>query len=201
MILLRTRPKVSIIDNFNRGNASNLGGAPWTQGGSGPGIGITSNATSWANGSLSDGTAWALHDTPLNNDAFYTKVSATNANSARDSRISAGTLPGYASGALLNWYSNAIYFARYTGSYGSTSDLVPVSSGISIGATDIEFYRLYDNGHWRYFVNIAGVNKVNYLDSSDLITVGPANRRVGFGQERSLSFNSGFITQFEARDI
>lgn len=189
---------INYTDAFTRANATTLG-TGWTQGGTGSGIGITSNATSWANGGGTDGEAWAIRNADCAGNNQYVEVVCTSASSARDSRLILHANTGLTQFAYLNWYSNALYFGRSTGNYTSISDLANNTSlGVTIGSGTV--IRFWNEGR-DFKASINGVQKILYNDSSQLIARGAGNRRVGFGQERSVFANSGFITDFSGGDL
>jgi len=198
------RPPFTVVeyfDDFNRANNTSLG-SDWTETVlSGSGLGINSNALTWQ--ASTDGSAYAMRAGVLATDAFYVRIVASSGNSSSDSRIIAGcSNSGVTVFAYLNWFSNKMFFGRSTGSYTSISDLDSVPSGLSIGSgTVIEFYRKLVSGHYTYYVDIGGVNQITYPDTSDLIAVGSANRRVGAGLERTFGGqNSGGFGEFRAKD-
>lgn len=194
---------VDYTDDFNRANASTLG-ADWDQGNTSGGIniGITSNHSSWGNGSGTDGVAWALHKGSLFTDAFYVKVTVSTADGSGDSRLLGGANTGLTVFGYLNWFSNKIFFGKSTGSYTGITDLASVTTGITIGAgTVIEFYRTLVSGHYTYIVTVAGVQKISFADTSDQIAISSSNRRVGFGQEHDFpGVTSGFINDWQGKD-
>lgn len=183
-------------DQFTRANSANLG-TGWTQGGTGSGIGVTSNNTSWGNGGGTDGNAWAIRTEDLLTGDHYVRVVVDNASSTRDSRILMHANTGLTAFAYLNWFSNAIYFGRSTGSYTSISDMGSKTSGVSIGGgTVIEFW----NAGNVFEAWLDGVQALVVTDSSNLILRDATTRRPGFGQERSTFANSGFIREWQGRD-
>lgn len=187
-------------DQLTRANASNLGGSgtTWVQGGSGSGIGVTSNASSWGNGGGTDGDAYAIRAEDLLTNDQYIRVVVSTASSTRASRLLLQCNSGSTAHAYLNWFSNAIYFGRSTGAYpGSITDMGSATSGISIGnGTVIEFY----NAGSVYKVDMDGVNKITVDDTGATIARSSSTRRVGFGQSRSTFANSGFILEWQGRD-
>ena len=185
------------VDFFTRSNSSTLG-AGWTQGGSGSGIGVTSNATSWGNGGGTDGDAYAIRDEDILTNDQYLRVVVSTASASRASRLMLQINSGVTAHAYLNWFSTAIYFGRSTDAYpGSITDMGSATSGISIGSgTVIEFY----NTGSVYRVDVDGVNKITVDDTGGTIARSASTRRVGFGQARATFANSGFITEWQGRD-
>jgi hypothetical protein len=203
-VLGGARTLITIQDTFTRANAATLG-SDWTQGGTGSGIGITSNATSWGNGGTSNGEAYALHNTPLATDAFYISHTVASASVSTNSRMIGGADSGLTSYAGVNWFSTQIFLMRANGAWPAGTDMTSGVAGLTIGSgTLMEFYRTWDvaTSHWRYIVKTAGVQRINYLDMGDTVTVGPSNRRVGHQQRRTGTGAgiSGFIQDFNAND-
>lgn len=189
---------VTITDLFNRSNSSSLG-SDWTETIlSGSGLGINSNALTWQGST--DGTAYALHNTPLATDEFDISITASSSSATADSRIIGGCNAGASVFAGLNWYNNKIFLVKSTGSYTSTSDLDDEQSGVSISAgTVIRFRRFFTEGHFTYLADVGGSNKITFPDTSDQIATGPSNRFAGCGLERiPFSTNSGGFNDFTA---
>lgn len=191
---------VTYSDTFDRANNTSLG-SDWTEVVlSGSGLGIVGNNLDYQGST--DGTAYAMRNGVFASDALYVRITAGGANSASDTRIMLGANAGATVFAYLNWFSNAIYFGRSTGAYGTITDMASVTSGISISAgTVIEFYRRLESGHYKYYVIIGGTQKIAFPDTSDLIAVGSDKRKVGLGLERNFpSQNSGSVADFTAND-
>lgn len=194
------RPSFVIVDytdDFNRANTSTLG-ANYDQGGTGSGIGITSNQAAF--NSTTDGRNWALHKGSLFTDAHYTHCTAKASASGHDSSLFIGCNSTMTVGAYLNWFNNTLYFGRFNGTFPTLVDIVTgVSATISSG-TLIEFYRKLVSGHYTYFVDIAGVNKITSADTTDAIAISSSNRRVGVGMSRASFANSNAFDDWEGKD-
>jgi hypothetical protein len=188
---------VTVIDLFNRSNNTALG-SDWTETVvSGSGLGINSNALTWQGST--DGFAYALHNTPMITDAFDITITPSSVSSSRDSRIIGGCNSGATVFAGLNWYTNALYLVKCTGSYTSTTDMTSQTSGVTVStSTPIRFRRVLVSGHYTYYVDVNGVNKITFADTTDQVVVGASNRRVGCGLEWASFSASGGFNDFTA---
>lgn len=184
-------------DLFTRSNSSNLG-STWSQGGTGSGIGVTSNNTSWGNGGGTDGSAWAIRTEDTLTGDHYVRVVVQTASASRASRLILHAGSALTTGhAYLNWFSGAVYFGRSTSSYTSITDMASVTSGITIAAGDVlEFWNVGNVFHFA----IDGVEKGPWTDSGNLIARDSSHRRQGFGQDRQSFANSGFIQEWRGGD-
>lgn len=186
---------VTWSDDFNRANASTLG-TGWTQGGTGSGIGITTNATDW-NGST-DGLAWAIRDTSANGDDQFVEAVVKLPNSTRDSRLLLHANSTLTNFATLNWFTGSLYIARSNGSYTSTVDLASLTTGVSLSTGDT--LRFWNVGNV-FKASINGVEKLSFTDSGNTILRNSTTRRVGFGQKRSSFGNSGNLDNWTGGDL
>jgi hypothetical protein len=197
-VVAATPAGLSFADNFDRTNASTLG-ANWTQGGTGSGIGIVSNCAQWSG--TSDGLAWALYNaTPnaLMTDNEYTKgVVSGSVSATLTTRLVLRCNTAVTSFAYFSFDAGTVVFGRSNGSWSSTTDLVNVSTGITIanGAV-IECWAIGNV----FTMNVNGTQKISYTDTGNVIGKGSSNRRVAIGMRRSTFQNSAALTSWEARD-